>query len=326
MAWRGMLAWVGVGVLLPAAVSYGAAAVATKEPPEFKKPAPEEALRFLKSLPRVWRSAKGKKVLVQLWEDFTLADLKTLKVAHPGGHIEERSPIPLHRDWSLDRTAPNRFSRRHLRLKPSDWKYFTVFDGLEEFQVGHDLEGITDECLFYMGQLPQSMHTVKLEMSEATGEGVKYLRNLKKLKALSLNFSRTIKDVALVHAREIEPLEYIDVGACPAITGTGVAALAKLKKLKVLKIGSCSLSDAGLVHFKDLAVQELDMSNVEKGWIVEYRGGGRCRFTVSYAGLRKLLTTRDALPNLKRLILTDTRISNQQKQQLAKLRRGLQVR
>lgn len=313
MTWRRMLLWVGVGVVLPAGLSHGAAAAPKKEPPEFKKPSPEEALRFLKSLPRVWRSAKGKKVLVQLWEDFTVADLKTLKVAHPGGHIE-------------DRRSPNRFSRRHLRLKPSDWKYFTVFEGLEEFQVGHDMEGITDECFFYLGQLPQSMHTIKLEMSEATGEGVKHLRSLKKLKALSLNFSRTIRDVALVHAGEIETLEYLDVGACPAVTGTGAAALAKLKKLKVLKIGSCSLGDADLVHFKDLAVQELDVSNVEKGWIVEYRGGGRCRFTVSYAGLRKLLAARDALPNLKRLFLRDTGISERQKRQLAALRRGLQVR
>jgi len=61
--------------------------------------------------------------------------------------------------------------KRHLRINPADWKYFTVFEQIEEFEVGHDLDGITDECFFHLGQLPQSMKRVKLEMSEATGEG-----------------------------------------------------------------------------------------------------------------------------------------------------------
>lgn len=292
----------------------------TRPEPRFKRPKPEEALRFLKSLPRVWRntrdfdpSAPSKKVLVQLWEDYTVQDLKTTRVMHPGGHIE-------------DPKAPNRFSQRHLRLRPSDWKYFTALEQLEAFEATHDLEGITDECFFYLGQLSQSVTRLHIEMSEATGEGVRHLQNLKNLKSLSLNFSRTITDAALVHAAGIGSLEYIDVGACPGITGSGVAALSKLKNLRALKIGSCSLSDSSLRYFKALPVEELDMSNVEAGWIVRYRGGGRARFTVSFAGLRTLLASRDNLPNLKRLVLRKTKLSRQQKDLLAKLRPGLQVR
>ena len=296
--------------------------------PAFHKPTPEEALRFLKSLPRVWRNARdfdpnapSKKILLQLWEDFTVQDLRTTKLIHPGGHVEDPS-------------APDRFSRRHLRLRPSDWKYFTAFEQLEAFEATHDVDGITDQCFFYLGQLPQSMTRLHVEMSEATGTGVQYLRNLRNLKSLSLNFSRTIEDVALVHAGDIPSLEYLDVNGCPRITGRGAAALAKLKKLKVLKIGGCSLSDASLRHFKGLAVEELNLSDYVAEWIVKYRGGGRHRFTVSFSGLRKLLASRGSLPNLRRLVLRRGRrslskreiLSSRQRAELVKLRPGLAVR
>jgi hypothetical protein len=303
--------------VLSAALALAALNEGNAAPPayekDFTKPTPEEALAWLKSLPRVWRSAQGKKILVQLWEDYTVEDLKTVRLIHPGGHIE-------------DPDAPDRFSRGHLRLKPEDWRYFTVFESLETFEMGHDLEGVTDQCIFYLGQLPQSMRTIKLEMSEATGEGVKHLQNLKKLTYLSLNFSRTITDVALVHAGEIDSLETINVHACPNITGSGVAALAELKHLKVLKIGSCSLSNASLRHFKNLAVEELDLSHVEQGWIVRYRGGGKAKFTVTASGLRQLLRSRRNLPNLKRLLLANTQFTSKEKRALAKLRPGLVVK
>ena len=288
--------------------------------PEFVRPSPEEALRFLQSMPHVWRNTRdydptgpSKKILVQLWEDFTVEDVKTVKLIHPGGHVEKPG-------------EPGSFSKKHLVMRAADWRYFTAFEQLEEFQLTHDIDGATDECLFYLGHLPQTMHTIRFEMSFATGEGVKYLQKLKNLKSLSLNFSRTITDVALYHAARIENLEHLDVGACPLIQGPGVAELARLKKLKVLKIGSCSLSDASLAFFVHLPVEELDLSNVEKGWIIEYRGGGRCRFTVAALGLARLLNTPGSLPNLKRLILRDTNISKEDKQRLAALRPGLEVR
>ena len=265
--------------------------------PKFTKPTPEEALKFLKALPRVWRNtrdfdpkAPSKKILIQLWEDFTVEDLKTLKVVHPGGHVD-------------DPEAPGRFSRRHLRLKASDWRHFTVFEQLEAFEATHDIDGITDECFFYLGHLPQSVTRVQLEMSEATGEGVRCLQKLKNPKPLSLNFWRTIRDAASVHAGGISSLEYLDVNGCPRITGSGVAALAKLRNLRILKTGGCSLSDASLRNFKALAVEQLDLSDNVAEWVVKYRGGGLHKFTVSFAGLKSLLASKDALPNLKRLTL-----------------------
>lgn len=326
MSWDRNCMWLlALAFLVPIMSGDPAVPAGGKEPEEnpeqqFRKPPPEEALRFLKSLPRVWRNTRdydpkgpSKKILVQLFEDYTLEDLKTVKVLQPGGHVE-------------DPTTPTRFSKRHLRIAPMNWWYFTAFEQLEVFKMGHDMEGVTDECLFFLGHLPQSMQTIKLEMSEATGEGVKCLQDLQNLKSLSLNFSRTIGDVALFHAAGIESLEELDVCGCPRITGAGVAALAGLEKLRVLKIGSCSLSDASLRHFLHLPVEELDMSHVEEGWIVEYRGGGHCRFTVSYAGLQALLTYQGSLPNLKRLVLRKTQFSDAQKQALASLRPGLEVR
>ena len=302
--------------------------------PQFRRPTPQEALKFLKALPRVWRNtrdfdpkAPSKKILIQLWENFTVEDLKTLKVVHPGGHVD-------------DPDAPGRFSRRHLRVKPSDWRYFTVFEQAEAFEAFHDMEGITDECFFYLGKLPQSVTRIHLAMSEATGEGVKHLRSLKNLKALNLLLSRTIGDVALVHAGDIASLEHIDVNGCPRITGSGVAALSKLKNLKVLKIGGCSLSDASLANFRALSIEELDLSDNVAEWVIKYRGGGQHRFTVSFAGLKSLLASRGSLPNLKRLIVrrgANLRgggkpvtkaelLTDAQRAQLAKLRPGLQVK
>jgi hypothetical protein len=288
--------------------------------PVFQKPTPEEALKFLQSMPRVNRENPpnfvprfpGERYFVQPWKNCTVQDLKAMKILHPGEHIE---------------TAPGSgvFSQRHVRINPSDWKYFTVFEQLEEFNVTHDMENVTDECLFYLGQLPQTMRSIRLEMSEATGDGIKYLQNLKNLKALSLNFSGTIRDVALEHAGGIPSIEYLDVRACPAITGSGVRALSGLKNLKVLKIGSCSLSDSSLTHFTLLPVEELDMSNVEEGWIVKRRGGSQCRFTVTYDGLSRLLASKENLPNLKRLVLRKTAFSKEQKAELAKLKPGLEV-
>ena len=110
------------------------------------------------------------------------------------------------------------------------------------------------------------------------------------------------------------------------VRGTGVQALAKLKNLKTLKIGGCSLSDGSLRFFKSLSVETLDMSDYVKSWVVRYRGGGKHRFTVSFAGLRNLLASKQNLPALKRLMLKSTTISKAQKVQLAKLRPGLVVK
>jgi hypothetical protein len=305
------------------------------------RPTAAEALAFLKTLPRGWgkRGPKGEVLTwVQPWETRTEADIKTITTLHPGYHIRGKA------DWEQGRLAPEAkalpkfVGRLHIRMPPEDYRYFTAFEKLEQFEVTHDLENLTDDCMFYLGRLSQSVHTLRLEMCEANGEGVRHFQNLANLKTLTMNLSRTLTDRALVHAAGIASLERLEVGSCPAITGTGVSELAKLKNLRVLKIGSCSLSDASLANFRSLTVEELDLSHSEMGWAVEYRGGGQAKSTVTYAGLRTLIADKQNLPNLKRLILTDPNIraalltpvslklSQKEKDELAKLRPGLEVR
>lgn len=293
---------------------------ASESRPDFEKPTPEEALKFLQSLPKRkfkegWKEDPRK--IVQFWSETTVEDIRALKTIHPGCHTNKDGEPP-----------------RHLRLKPEDWRYFTALESLEAFEMTHDLEGCDDACFFHLGQLPQTMRRVQMEMSDATGTGVAHLANLKNLVSLSLNFSRTITDVALVNAAKIESLEYLDVNGCPGITGSGVAALAKLKNLEVLKIGGCSLSDQSLQNFKSLTVEELDLSDNVAEWVVRYRGGGRHDFAVTFAGLKDLLSARENLPNLKRLIVQKHRrslrkdeiLTKSQKAELARLRPGLEVR
>jgi hypothetical protein len=58
----------------------------------------------------------------------------------------------------------------------------------------------------------------------------------------------------------------------------------------------------------------------------EILGRDRCRFTVTYGGLRRLLASKESLPLLKRLLLTDTAVTKEQKVQAADLRPGLEVK
>lgn len=318
---------------------------ATTQPadtPKFVKPTAEEALAFLRTWPLTWggKDANGNIRWVQPWANRTVEDIRTMTTLHPGYHLRsgkmwrEGVPVPPER-----KAQPKFIGKMHTRLDPADYRYFAAFERLESFEATHDLEDMNDECLFYLGHLSQTVKSLRLEMCEATGEGVRHLANLKGLKSLTMNLSRTISDVALVNAARIASLERLEVASCPAITGSGVRDLAKLKHLKFLKIGSCSLSDASLANFKDLGIEELDLSHNEMGWAIEYRGGGHANFTVTYAGLRALLADERNLPNLKRLTLTtDPKIrrdlltptqftfTKAQKAELAKLRPGLEVR
>ncbi len=315
-------------------------AQAHKEPAEFVKPTAEEALAFLRTLPRGWgkRGPKGEVLTwVNPWEARTAEDIKTITTLHPGYHIRNKNDLAQGRVAPEAKALPKFIGKLHIRMDPADYRFFTAFERLEKFEVTHDLEGITDECLFYLGHLAQSVHTIRLEICEAKGDGVKYLANLRNLKTLTMNLSRTLTDVALENAADIASLERLETCGCPEITGSGVSALARLKNLKALKIGSCSLSDASLVNFKDLAIEELDLSHTEMGWAIEFRGGGHAKFTLTYAGLHSFLADKHNLPNLKRLILTSTiqpglltpstlRLSQKEKEELAKLRPGLEVR
>ncbi|MCG3179142.1 MAG: hypothetical protein BIFFINMI_01473 [Phycisphaerae bacterium] len=308
---------------------------------EFVKPTAEEALAFLRTWPMTWggKDKEGNVIWVQPWQKRTVEDIRTMTTLHPGYHLRSGAMWRRGEPVGPERKAlPKFIGKMHTRLDPSDYRYFAAFEKLEKFEATHDLEDLDDECLFYLGHLSQSVQTLRLEMIDATGVGVRYLQDLKHLKTLTMNLSRTITDVALVNAAGIASLERLEVGSCPAITGSGVSALARLKNLKALKIGSCSLSDASLANFRDLAIEELDLSHTEMGWAIEYRGGGHAKFTVTLAGLRALIADRKNMPHLKRLILTDPKIranlltpasltvTKAQKAELAQLRPGLEVR
>jgi hypothetical protein len=340
----GTIASVALILALPAVAGPTAGASSTTEgqsPPTFVQPTAEEALAFLRTWPLTWggKGADGKVIWVQQWEKRTVEDIKTITTLHPGYHVRSgdmwRKGIPV---LPERKALPKFVGKMHTRLDPADFRFFAAFEKLEKFEATHDLEDITDDCLFYLGHLSQTVHTIQLQMCEATGEGVRYLQNLKNLKTLRMDLSRPVTDKALIHAADIPTLERLDVSSCPAITGSGVKELARLKKLKALRIGSCSLSDASLANFKGLSIEELDLSHTEMGWAIEYRGGGRANWTVTFAGIRSLLADKANLPNLKRLILTDPNIrpalltpgafklSPKEREQLTRLRPGLEVR
>ena len=281
----------------------------------FRKPTPEEALRFLRSLPPVARMhAKG--YWVRQYDDFTVEDLKTCKVLHPGGHVQ-------------DPRNPKKTNTPHLYLYPWDWKYFTVFEGLESFEAYHDIEGIDDSCFFYLGQLPsKTMRKILIGIAgKANGDGVKHLQNLENLESLTIKFSRDITDIALEHAGGIKSLQYLDVNGCPLITGSGVRHLARSEEPE-------DPQDRRMLAHRRVARALQDAVHRGTGSFGQREALGGAlpgRRTAPVHGVVQWTEgaswrIKTTCPRLKKLYLKGTRISKGQMAQLEKLRPGLEVK
>lgn len=259
----------------------------------YKRPTAEQALAFLKTLPPVGR----KSGLVQLWQDKTADDIKTMKTLQFGGHVKGGA---------------------HLHMKGDDWKYITAFESLE---VGNlfEIDGADDRAFYHLSHLPQSVHTLKVESAdELTSKGLKHLRSLKNLKELMVGWSAKIDDSCLVAISSIPSLEVLNVSGCPQITGTGIPYLVKLKNLKVLRMSMSALRDAALVNLSRLNIEELNLSK-PPGWVKN------AKYYITFNGIKGLLQNKQALPKLKLLHLKNVKFSGQQKQTLKSLRPNLTI-
>ena len=289
------------GVVLILTMGFGLS-LAARTDGDYERPTPEETLAFLKSCSPVWGGG-GKGKLGNRWTDKTADDIRTMKKVKIGGHVE---------------AGP------HLLIKPDEWRYLTAFAQMEEADF-NELQGRGGDRIFYhLGNLPQTVTTLKVEIRQPTGKGAKHLANLKNLRNLTLGISDTpLGDQIIAQLSKIRSLERLDI-TCEArnVKGAGVALLSKLRTLKSLKIFFFSINDSALGHFGRLSVEELDLS--KPFWLAKSKDH-KNEYKITSGGIKKLLANRRNLPNLRKLTLRGVPFAAQVAGELQSLRPGLQV-
>lgn len=254
---------------------------------KYQRPSAEEALTFLQSLPAIARTVDGKRQMVLFWKDKTAADVKTMVELAPGGHIEGGD---------------------HLRIDGRDWKYFTAFENLQIARL-YEIHGVDDEAFYQMGHLSPTVKFLFVEGGEFSDHSVKHLQALKNLEFLGIGWNKSLTDQGVPHMAGIPSLTEIQISGCPGIRGTGLSSLAALKNLKKLQVGGTSISDSSLDQLRNLTVEELNLSET----------------SVSFEGLKALLSDSRALKNLKMLQLKKVNLTSQNLANLQQLRPALKI-
>lgn len=205
----------------------------------------EETLAWLKKMPTMSGSAIGPKKERDCFQKLTVADLKTLKELHIGGHL----------------IKDGKFQPGHVEFPADDYRLLTVLPALEK--LGFMENGIGDAGLVHIGKIGTLTH-LTFGDHEITDAGLRHLANLKKLTYLNLCFpdkkhGGMISDKGMSELAKITSLETLDLRATQ-ITDAGLAELKALPKLKELLVNGTAITDQGLAHLQ--AIKSLRTVNV----------------------------------------------------------------
>ena len=197
----------------------------------------EATLAWLKKMPTMSRSAIGPKMEPGCFQKLTVADLKTLKELHIGGH-----PI-----------KDGKFQPGHVEFPADEYRHLTVLPALEK--LGFMENGIGDAGLAHVGKITTLTH-LTFGDHEITDAGLKHLTHLKKLTYLNLCFpdkkhGGNISDKGMDELAKITSLETLDLRATQ-ITDVGLAKLKSLPNLKELLLNGTAITDQGLVHLQEI--------------------------------------------------------------------------
>jgi hypothetical protein len=225
--------------------------ISEKEPLKDRSPsdsddkALEGTLAWLKKLPTMSRSALGPMMERDCFQKLTVADLKTLKELHLGGHL----------------IKDGKFQPGHVEFPADDYRHLTTLRALEK--LGFMENGLGDAALVHVGKLENLTH-LTFGDHQLTDAGVKHLVNLKKLTYLNLCFpdqkhGGLISDKGLDEIVKIVSLETLELRATQ-ITDAGMAQLRTLPRLKELLVNGTAITDQGLVHLH--AIKSLRIVNV----------------------------------------------------------------
>ncbi len=86
----------------------------------------------------------------------------------------------------------------------------------------------------------KQLEELDLRMTYVTGEGIKPLADLPRLKKLDIRNSRYIDNAAVRHCRTMPALESLRLP--PLVNDKGLAMLGEFKRLKYLDISQCQVS------------------------------------------------------------------------------------
>ena len=159
------------------------------------------------------------------------SDLRVLHVKY--SHVVLETWKGEREDWKYLRDLPN--------LKEIVWGGRHFHDGwCKEIETFTQLEGLffhgklTDRGLAVVEKLP-NLVALSLLDTNITDDGLRHLKNLKKLRWLSLNGCRNVTDKGLVHLKGLTNLEDLNLEMTKT-TSKGMAHLKGLTKLKRIRL------------------------------------------------------------------------------------------
>lgn len=172
--------------------------------------------------------------------------------------------------------------------------YLKALPKLKDIEIGFYWGNpkITDVgILNFRGGFPSLEALYMSSCNKVTDAGFQGLRDLKKLKSLSL-FGTQITDAGLQHLSGLEELRELNLERAP-VSGPGLEHLKKLSKLTNINLGATRMADAGLVHLVTLPKLE---------WVsLAYQ-----KEAITDAGLAHL----KGMSKLKYLSLKDTKVTD----------------
>lgn len=221
--------------LLAAVVLRGGASLAHTD--DTQVPPLEETLAWLKKMPTMSRSAISPNPERDCFQKLAVADLKTLKELHIGGHL----------------VKDGKLQPGHVEFPAEDYRYLTALPALE--RLGFMENGLGDAALVHVGKIATLTH-LTFGDHEITDAGLKHLAPLKNLTYLNLCWpdqkkGGVISDKGLETLARMTSLEALDLRATQ-VTDTGLAKLRALPRLKHLKLGNTAITDQGLANLRPI--------------------------------------------------------------------------
>jgi Leucine-rich repeat (LRR) protein len=190
-------------------------AVVTERVPAQDRPALETTLAWIKQV-------DGELIKPQ-YGKLTVAQLQAMQELKLGGHRKS--------------------DKKHLFVKPDEFRHLTVLTGLKKLNLGEN-DGVTDEALAHVGKLT-GLRELILWDAPLTDSGLKHLRNLKELTTLDLAFATKISDAGLDDIAALSNLEMLNLAGTKV---TDVSPLQKLTRLRELRLGK--LKPRGIAELK----------------------------------------------------------------------------
>ena len=141
------------------------------------------------------------------------------------------------------------------------------FDALKELNLGY-CSGVTDDSLRHLAGLSELESLDLTFCSEVGDAGLEHLNSLQALRRLNLSGTQ-VSDAGLVHLKGLNALEELDLSGNliqrGEVTGAGVEHLAGLTHLKRLSLYNTSVNDEGLRPLRELV--DLESLNLGDTWI-----------------------------------------------------------